>query len=130
MYTKPKRNSFTSVGEKRCVSVALKKRALTGVSKGKFNDVELMLLARVLPSDSWRSPPPNGRKLSESEKKNRAETLSWPPRNSRSQLEVNWSSENFPGSLKANVPVFTTPFVSPGVQPTVHPVATCPDGMR
>src|SRR5216683_4204048 len=130
MCTKPNRNSFTSVGEKRCVSVTLKKRARTGVSKGKFSDVELMLLASVLPSDSWRSPPPNGRKLSESEKKKRAEILSWPPWNSRSQFEVNWSSENFPGSLKANDPVFTTPFVNPGAQPTVHPVATCPEGIR
>src|SRR5205823_14853487 len=126
MCTKPKRNSFTSVGEKRCVSVALKKRALTGVSKGKFNDVELMLLASVLPSDSWRSPPPNGRKLSESEKKKRAEILSCPPRNSRSQFEVNWSSENFPGSLKAKALVFTTPFLNPGAQPTVHSTETWP----
>src|SRR5438270_5324737 len=89
MYTNPKRNSFTSAGEKRCVSVRLKKRASTGVSKGKFSDAELMLLASVLPRDSCKSPAPNGRKLSESEKKNRAESLSVPPRNSRSQLLVN-----------------------------------------
>src|SRR5258708_14246419 len=76
MCTNPKRNSFTSIGENRCVSVALKNRACTGVSNGKFSAVELMLLASVLPSDSWRSPAPNGRKLSESEKKNREETLS------------------------------------------------------
>src|SRR6266568_3143967 len=87
--TKPKRNSFTTVGEKRCVSVALKNRACTGVSKGKFSDAELTLLASVLPSDSCRSPPPKGKKLSESEKKNRAEALSWPPRNSQSQFVVN-----------------------------------------
>src|SRR6266404_5099656 len=130
MCTKPKRSSFTSVGEKRCVSVALKKRAATGVTNGKFNEVELMLLASVLPRDSWRSPPPNGRKLSESEKKKRAETLSWPPRNSRSQFEVNWSSVNFPGLLKAKDPVFTTPLVNPGVHATVHPAVTWPDGIR
>src|ERR1700731_4950806 len=130
MCTKPNRNSFTSVAEKRCVSVALKKRALTGVSNGKFNDVELMLLASVLPSDSWRSPPPNGRKLSESEKKKRTDTLSWPPRNSLSQFEVNWSSVNFPGLLKAKDPVFTTPLVNPGVHATVHPAAIWPDGIR
>src|SRR5258705_4463182 len=87
--TNPNRNSFTSVGENKCVSVALKKRARTGVSKGKLRDVELMLLASVLPSDSCKSPAPNGRKLSESEKKKRAEILSVPPRNSRSQFEVN-----------------------------------------
>src|ERR1700720_461785 len=102
MCTKPKRNSFTSVGENRCVSVTLKKRACTGVSNGKFRDEELTLLASVLPRDSGRSPPPNGRKLSEFEKKNRAETLSWPPRNSRSQLVVNWSSVYLPGLLMAN----------------------------
>src|SRR5260370_29172878 len=128
--TKPNRNSFTRFGENRCVSVTLKKRARTGVSKGKFSDVELMLLASVLPSDSCRSPPPNGRKLSESEKKKRAEILSWPPRNSRSQFEVNWSSENFPGLLKAKGPVFTTPLVNPGVHATVHPAVTWPDGIR
>src|SRR5271155_328647 len=89
MCTKPKRNSLTRVGENKCVSVIFKNRDLTGVSKGKFNEEELTLLARVLPSDSCRSPAPKGRKLSELEKKNRTETLSWPPRNSRSQLVVN-----------------------------------------
>src|ERR1700747_2145010 len=79
----------------------LKKRAWTGVSNGKFNDAELMLLASVLPSDSWRSPPPKGSNDSESEKKKRAESLSCPPRNSRSQLEVNWSSLYLPGRLTA-----------------------------
>src|SRR6476646_10062844 len=103
--TKPNLNSFTSVGEKRCVSVIFKKRARTGVSNGKFRDEELTLLASVLPSDSCRSPPPKGRKLSESEKKNLAEILSCPLRNSRSQLVVNWSSVYFPGRLMANAPV-------------------------
>src|SRR5215470_9329189 len=88
MCTKPKRNSFTSAGEKRCVSVILRKRACTGVSNGKFSEAELMLLASVLPRDSWRSPAPKGRVLSESEKKNRAERLSVPPRNDLSQLDV------------------------------------------
>src|ERR1700758_5216248 len=99
MCTKPKRNSFTRVGEKRWVSVRFKKRAWTGVSNGKFRDAELMLLASVLPSDSCKSPPPNGSKLSESEKKNRADSLSASLRNPRSQLEVNWSSVYFPGRL-------------------------------
>src|SRR5580692_12977656 len=103
--TKPKRNSFTSVGENKCVSVTLKNRVCTGVSNGKFRDDELTLLASVLPRDSCRSPPPKGRKLSESEKKKRAESLSWPLRNSRSQLVVNWSSVYFPGRLMANAPV-------------------------
>src|ERR1700720_3652032 len=101
MCTKPKRNSLTSVGEKRWVSVILRKRACTGVSNGKFNEAELMLLASVLPRDSWRSPPPKGSRDSESEKKKRADNLSWPPRNSRSQLEVNWSSLYLPGRLTA-----------------------------
>src|ERR1700722_10955352 len=105
MCTKPNLNSFTSVGEKRCVSVIFRKRAFTGVSNGKFSDDELTLLASVLPRDSCRSPPPKGRKLSESEKKNRAEILSWPLRNSRSQLLVNWLSVYFPGRLMANAPV-------------------------
>src|SRR5256885_7324547 len=68
-----------------------------------------MLLPSVLPSDSCKSPPPKGRKLSESEKKNRAESLSAPPRNSRSQLEVNWSSVNFPVRLIAKAPVLGSP---------------------
>src|SRR6202043_2832252 len=105
MWTKPNRNSFTSVGENKCVSVTFKNRARTGVSNGKFSDEELTLLASVLPRDSCRSPPPKGRKLSESEKKNRTDTLSWPLRNSRSQLVVNWSSVYFPGRLMANAPV-------------------------
>src|ERR1700730_10794202 len=101
MCTKPKRNSLTSVGENRWLSVIFRKRACTGVSNGKFSDAELMLLAKVLPRDSWRSPPPKGRRDSESEKKKRAENLSRPPRNSRSQLEVNWSSLYWPGRLTA-----------------------------
>src|SRR5271155_4751466 len=105
MCTKPNLNSFTSVGEKRWVSVIFRKRAFTGVSNGKFSEEELTLLANVLPRDSCRSPPPKGRKLSESEKKNRAEILSCPPRNSRSQLLVNWSSVYFPVRLMANAPV-------------------------
>src|ERR1041384_4432201 len=109
MWTNPNRSSLTSVGEKRCVSVTLKNRARTGVSKGKLRDAVLMLLDSVLPSDSCKSPPPNGKKLSESEKKNRAETLSAPPRNSRSQFEVNWSSVNLPGRLMANAPVVGLP---------------------
>src|SRR5215475_9035820 len=99
MCTKPKRNSLTSVGEKRCVSVRFKKRACTGVSNGKLSQVELTLLAKVLPSDSGKSPPPKGRNDSASEKKNLAEILSWPPRNSRSQLAVNWSSVYLPVRL-------------------------------
>src|SRR5260370_21525077 len=102
MCTKPKRNSLTSVGEKRWVSVILRKRAWTGVSNGKFNEAELMLLARVLPRDSWRSPPPKGSNDSESEKKKRADSLACPPRNSRSQLDVNLSSVYFPGRPTAN----------------------------
>src|SRR5580692_8997426 len=103
--TNPNLNSFTSVAEKRCVSVMFRNRAFTGVSNGKFREEELTLLASVLPRDSCKSPPPKGRKLSESEKKNRAESLSWPLRNSRSQLVVNWSSVYFPGRLIANAPV-------------------------
>src|SRR5215472_3805264 len=99
MCTNPNRSSFTKVGEKRCVSVTLKKRACTGVSKGKFSDAELMLLASVLPNDSCKSPAPNGRKLSESEKKTRAETFSSPWRNSRSQFAVKWSSIYSPRPL-------------------------------
>src|ERR1700733_14339308 len=109
MCTKPKRNSLTNVGENRWVSVTLKNLACTGVSKGKFSDEELTLLASVLPRDSGKSPPPNGRKLSESEKKNRTDSLSWPPRNSRSQLDVNWSSVYLPGLLTANAPVVALP---------------------
>src|SRR5690242_20237329 len=63
-----------------------------------------MLLESVLPRDSGRSPPPNGRKDSESEKKKRAEILSCPPRNSRSQFVVNWSSVYLPGRLIAKAP--------------------------
>src|ERR1700674_5914409 len=89
MWTNPKRNSFTSVCENKCVSVILKNRACTGVSKGKLSEAVLMLLASVLPSDSCKSPAPKGRKLSESEKKKRAETLSLLLWHSRSQFVVN-----------------------------------------
>src|SRR5215471_15312406 len=104
MWTKPKRSSLTKVGEKRWVSVRLKKRECTGVSKGKLSEALLMLLERVLPRDSCRSPPPKGRKASESAKKKRAETLSAPRRNSRSQFDVNWSSVYLPGRLTAKAP--------------------------
>src|ERR1700733_2828571 len=107
--TKPKRNSLTSVGEKRCGSPIFRKRACTGTSNGKFSELELTALASVDPRDSCKSPPPNGRRLSESEKKNRTDSLSWPPRNSRSQFEVNWSSVYLPGLLTANAPVVALP---------------------
>src|ERR1700724_2006425 len=84
MRTYPKRNSLTSAGENKCVSLALKKRPLTGRSYGKFKSAALMLLAKVPPSEACRPPAPKGKKDSALEKKKRAETLSWPPRNSRS----------------------------------------------
>src|ERR1700686_8406 len=84
MRTYPKRNSLTSAGENKCVSLALKKRPLTGKSYGKFKSAALILLARVPPREACKPPAPNGREDSALEKKNRAETLSCPPRNSRS----------------------------------------------
>src|SRR6266852_105482 len=89
MCTNPKRNSFINVGENKWLSVTFKNRACTGVSKGKLSDAVLMLLASVLPKDSCRSPAPKGRKLSESEKKKRAEILSLLLLKSRSQFVVN-----------------------------------------
>src|ERR1700675_1208491 len=87
--TKPNRKSFTSVGENKCVSLMLKKRVRTGRSYGKFSAVDWMLLDSVEPMDSCRSPAPKGRNESACEKKNRALSLSVPPRNSRSQFAVN-----------------------------------------
>src|SRR5262245_59597676 len=65
-----------------------------------------MLLERVPPSEACRPPAPKGRKDSALEKKNRAATLSWPLRNSRSQLAVNWSSVYRPGLLRRKGAVF------------------------
>src|SRR5205807_10159968 len=99
------RNSLTSVGEKRCVSLAVKNRPFRGRSYGKLRSVALILLERVPPREACSPPAPKGSKDSELEKKKRAEILSWPPRNSRSQFVVNWSSEYFPGLLMMNEPV-------------------------
>src|SRR5438270_12490941 len=88
MYTNPKRNSFTSAGEKRCVSVRIKKRASTGVPKGKFSDAGLMMLASVLARGSRKTPAQNGRKLSHPENENRTESVLGPSGNSHTQLVV------------------------------------------
>ena len=56
---------------------------------------------------SGRPPAPKGNSDSAFEKKKRAESLSLPPRNSRSQLAVNWSSVKLPGLLTMNCPVGT-----------------------
>ena len=61
MRTNPIRRSFTRLLETEWVSLTLKKRALTGRSKGKFRSVLLMLLARVAPSEACRPPAPKGR---------------------------------------------------------------------
>src|SRR5450432_4338528 len=61
-----------------------------------------MLLLRVPPREACKPPAPKGRKESALEKKKRAETLSVPWRNSRSQLVVNWSSVYLPGRLMMN----------------------------
>src|SRR5882757_9059570 len=106
--TKPKRKSLTSVGENKCVSATLKKRALTGRSYGKFKSVALMLLANVPPSEACRPPAPKGRNDSAFEKKKRAASLSLPPLNSLSQLVVNWLSVYLPGLLMMNGAVFKT----------------------
>src|SRR6266403_4046975 len=124
MWTKPKRNSFTRVGEKRCVSLAVKNRPFRGRSYGKLRSVALMLLERVPPREAWRPPAPKGRTDSELEKKNRAATLSWPPRNSRSQLVVNWSSLYFPGLLIMKVPV---PPAVPGIVGIRNPPGLLPN---
>ena len=70
-----------------------------GRSYGKFKSVALMLLAKVPPREACNPPAPKGRSDSALEKKKRAETLSVPLRNSRSQLVVNWSSVYLPGRL-------------------------------
>src|SRR5439155_20800439 len=64
-----------------------------------------MLLASVQPREACKPPAPKGSTDSESEKKKRAEILSWPARNSRSQFAVNWSSVYFPGFPTISVPV-------------------------
>src|SRR5256885_14480741 len=99
------RNSLTSLGEKRCVSLAVKNRPFRGRSYGKLRSVALILLERVPPREACSPPAPKGSKDSELEKKKRVEILSWPPRNSRSQFVVNWSSEYFPGLLMMKEPV-------------------------
>src|ERR1700682_2333524 len=74
--THPKRQSCTSVGENKCVSFALKKRARTGMSNGKSKSVALILLASVPPSEACTPPAPHGSRVSALEKKNRAAILS------------------------------------------------------
>src|SRR5450755_3150454 len=61
-----------------------------------------MLLAKVPPREACKPPAPNGKRDSALEKKKRAATLSVPPRNSRSQLVVNWSSVYLPARLTMN----------------------------
>ena len=63
-------------------------------------------------------------KLSAFEKKKRAESLSLPPRNSRSQLAVNWSSVKLPGLLTMNCPVAPT---VPGIEGIRNPPAVLPN---
>src|SRR6267378_2107396 len=98
--------------------------ALQRRSYGKLRSVALILLERVPPSEAWRPPAPKGSSDSELEKKKRAETLSWPPRNSRSQLVVNWSSVYFPGLLTMKVPV--SPAV-PGIVGIRNPPGLLPN---
>src|SRR5579864_3230822 len=108
MWTQPKRKSLTRVGENRWVSATDIRRSSTGRSKGKFRSEPLMLP----PSEACRPPAPKGTSCSELEKKKRYATLSLPPRNSRSQLVVNWSSVKRPGLLKAKGPVLRLPALS------------------
>src|SRR5258707_10956087 len=70
------------------------------MSKGKSRSVELMLLCKVPPSEACNPPAPNGKLVSELEKKNRAPILSLLELNSLSQFVVNWSSVYFPALLK------------------------------
>src|ERR1700676_1873989 len=70
MRTSPKRKSFTSEGLNKCVSFTLKKRALTGMSYGKFRSVAATLLARVPPREACNPPAPRGSKDSPPQKKN------------------------------------------------------------
>src|ERR1700737_4252153 len=91
-----------------------------------------MLLAKVPPSDACSPPAPKGRNDSALEKKNRADTLSLPPRNSRSHVAVNWSSVYRPGLLTMYWPVFTEPLTGskPGVQSCEQFAAATPEGIR
>src|SRR5260370_27992032 len=99
------RKSLTGAGVKRCVSLIERKRAATGISKGKSRSVALMLLCSVPPSEACKPPAPNGRLVSELEKKKRAPSLSLLALNSLSQLVVNWSSVYFPGLLTSSGPL-------------------------
>src|SRR5271166_132877 len=72
---------------------------------------------------------PKGSKVSEFDQKNRSDRWSLPPRNSRSQLAVNWLSLNFPGSVMTNGSavrhgVFAGTFVNSGYK---YPPATGPN---
>src|SRR6266436_9449053 len=95
-----------------------------------------MLLANVPPREACKPPAPKGSKDSALEKKKRAETLSWPARNSRSQLVVNWSSVYLPGRLMMKGAELTlteqvsastvTPGV-PGTEGSKNPLASPPN---
>src|SRR6266481_879612 len=105
-----------------------RKRAATGISKGKSRSVELMLLCSVPPSDACKPPAPKGRLVSEFEKKNRAPSLSLLELNSLSQLVVNWSSVYFPALLNTNGAEFTLGLQV--VSSTVTPGVPGRDGKR
>src|SRR5437763_3931978 len=87
-----------------------------------------MLLASVPPKEASKPPAPKGRKDSEAEKKKRADILSWPPRNSRSQLVVNWSSVYFPVLLTTNGAEFNVTWQVTGF--TLTPGAPGKEGIR
>jgi len=124
MCTKPKRNSFTRVGEKRCVSLAVKNRALQREIIGEVEIGGADAAGERAAEGSLEAACAEGKQRFRMEKKKRAETLSWPARNSRSQLVVNWSSVYFPGLLIMKVPVLPA---APGIVGIRNPPGLLPN---
>ena|SRR5437588_8219571 len=129
MTVAPNRNSLIRLLVKVWVSVIPPKRSRKGMSSGKFK-----LFAEATPPVwIWKESAPKGKNCSESVQKKRKEKRSLLPRNSLSQLVVNWLSVNLPGELTIRGAVLTlalhvpveglfgsgvNTFVTPGVPAT------------
>src|SRR5256886_5988445 len=95
MTVAPNRNSLIRLLVKVWVSVIPPKRSRKGMSSGKFK-----LFAEATPPVwIWKESAPKGKNCSESVQKKRKEKRSLLPRDSLSQLVVNWLSVNLPGEL-------------------------------
>jgi len=104
----PNRNSFTSAGENNVRFRGVKEARAHRRSKGKLRDVELMLLASVLPSDSCKSPAQTAENFRNRKREARGNLIG-AAANSRSQFRGKLIVGEFSGWLTANAPVAGSP---------------------